>query len=188
MTTASSMCSTRCLSMIPQNPHRFPSHLVFCCFLLLCKAYGFIQPSLSLYVCTCMLCIFCRWPNSICVIACIAEFVLLKLLCSQLCNKLLCPHMASLLHIQTHWWVTCSILTLLFSQCFLGTYSLLSVSHTKPKVHIINWKMYFMLFNVKFCDVPLKIFLIAHHVLTLNTGKLMTTPTTSLCQQCSNQA
>lgn len=54
----------------------------------------------------------------------------MRLLFSQLVIKLLCPHMASLLHIQTQWWVTCSILTLLFLQRLVGTYWLLSLRLT----------------------------------------------------------
>lgn len=62
----------------------------------------------------------------------------MRLLFSQLVNKLLFPHMASLLHIQTQRWVKCSILTLLFPHCLVGTFWLMSLSqaHTqKPEFY-----------------------------------------------------
>lgn len=63
----------------------------------------------------------------------------MRLLFSQLVNKLLFPHMASLLHIQTQRWVKSFILTLLFPHCLFGTFWLMSLSqaHTDARICIV---------------------------------------------------
>lgn len=99
------------------------------------------QPYVFLFLCLlnfsdnkvggCIMFVFVAVCSSVRMSACVyRDFVLLSLLFSQLCNNLSCPHMASLLHVQTQWWVTCSILTLLFSQCLLVRYRLLSLCLT----------------------------------------------------------
>lgn len=73
------------------------------------------------------------------------------------------------------------------------TDSYLSVSHT----HINRVQNFLCVFKKKdrqykmclvFKDAALRFFFGARHILTLNIGKPMTSPATSLCQQCSNQA
>lgn len=119
----------------------------------------------------------------------------LKLLFSQLCNKLLSLHMASLLHIQTVMSHMLHSYTFVLTVFCWDILTLISLSHTH--IHRVqnflsptkdaHW-LEKCFKCVAFPETSLKFFFVARHVLTLNIGKLMTSPATSLCQQCSNQA
>lgn len=80
--------------------------------------------------------------------------------------------------------------TFVLTAFFLGhTVSYLSRT-PNPSYTIFRFLFFFLKYRTSKLswDAHLQIFLAALHVLTLDIGKLMTTPTTSLCQQCSNQA
>lgn len=77
-------------------------------------------------VCVCeSVCFLCRWVSAggptVRASVHIEEFLKGMLLRGQLGNKLIRPHMVSLLHVQTQWWVTCSSATLLSLQRVAAT-------------------------------------------------------------------